>query len=61
MFWFLIEPRFQKVNGLFFLTFNAYDSRIGHSKYFVPTEKVEDYIMLWSMEEVFLINQLKMI
>ena len=39
---FLIEPRFQGVNRLFVLTFNANDSRIGHSTYFLATEKVEE-------------------
>ena len=40
---FLIEPSFQGVNRLFVLTFNANDSRIGHSRYFLSTEKIEDY------------------
>ena len=37
------EPSFQGVNRLFLLTFNANDSRIGHSRYFLPTAIVEDY------------------
>ena len=40
---FLIEPSLQGVNRFFVLTFNAHYSRIGHSRYFLPTEKVEDY------------------
>ena len=40
---FLIKPSFQGVNRLFVLTFNANDSRIGHSKYFLPTAIIEDY------------------
>ena len=40
---FLSEPSFQGVNRLFLLTFNANDSRIGHSRYFLPTAIVEDY------------------
>ena len=49
---FLIKPSFQGANRLFVLTFNAndsrighskYDSRIGHSKYFLPTAIIEDY------------------
>ena len=40
---FLIEPSFQRVNRLFVSTFNANDTRIGHSRYFLSTEKVEDY------------------
>ena len=39
---FLIEPSFQEANRRFVLTCNANDTRI-HSKYFLPTEIVEDY------------------
>ena len=38
----LMEPSFWGVNRLFVLTFNASDSRIGHSSYFLPTAIVED-------------------
>ena len=31
------------MNRLFVLAFNAIDDRIGHSRYHLPTEKVEDY------------------
>ena len=37
-----MEPSFWGVNRLFDLTFNANDSRIGHSSYFLPTTIVED-------------------
>ena len=40
---FLINLSFQGVNKLFVLPFNANDSRIGHSGYYLPTEKVKDY------------------
>ena len=40
---FLFEPSFQGLNRLFVLTFNANDSRIGHSRYYLLTEKLEDY------------------
>ena len=40
---FLIKPSFWEVNRLFVLTFNANDSRIGHSRYFLLTAIVEDY------------------
>ena len=40
---FSIEPSIQGVNRLVVLTFNANDTRIGHSIYFLPTEKVENY------------------
>ena len=39
---FLIKPSFQGVNRLFVLPFSGNDSRIGHLRYFLPTEKVED-------------------
>ena len=40
---YLIGPSFQGVNRLFVLTFNALDNRTGHSRYYLPTAKVEDY------------------
>ena len=33
---------FQGVNKLFVLSFNANDSRIGNSRYYLPTAKAED-------------------
>ena len=39
----LIEPSFQIVNRVFVLTFNANDSRIGHSRYFLLTAIAEDH------------------
>ena len=57
---FLIKPSFQGVNRLFVLTFNANDSRIGHSRYFLQTAIVEDYNAMingWK----FFINQIKQI
>ena len=40
---YLIDPSFQGVNRLFVLAYNAIDKRIRHSRYYLPTEKVEDY------------------
>ena len=57
---FLIDPSFQGVNRLFVLPFNVNDSRIGHSKYYLPTAKVEDYNVMID-GKIFLISQLKMI
>ena len=56
---FLIEPRFEGVNRLFVSTFNANNSRIGHWRYFFPTEKAEDHVMIIGRN--FLVNQLKII
>ena len=39
----LIDPSFQGVNILFALAFNAIDNKKGHSRYYLPTAKVEDY------------------
>ena len=50
---FLIEPSFQGVNRLFVLTFNANDSRLGHSRYFLLTEKVEDYNVIIDVRNFF--------
>ena len=49
----LIEPTFQGVNRVFVLTFNAHDGRIGHSRYFLPTEKVEDYNVMIDRRKYF--------
>ena len=40
---FLIDPSFQGANRLFVLPFNAVDNKTRHSRYSVPTVKVEDY------------------
>ena len=37
------DPSFYGVNRLFVLPFNANDSRIGHSRYYLPIVKVKDY------------------
>ena len=39
----LNDPSFQGVNIVFILPFNASDSRIGHSRYYLPTTIVEVY------------------
>ena len=43
---FLIDPSFQGVNRLFVLPVNAVDNRTGHSRYYLPNTKVEDYVMI---------------
>ena len=50
---FLIEPSFQGVSRLFVFTFNANDSRIGHSRYFLPTAVVEDYNVMIDGRNLF--------
>ena len=50
---FLIDPRFQGVNRLFVLAFNANDSKIGHSRYYLPTAKVEGYNVMIDGENFF--------
>ena len=39
----MIDPSFEGVNRLFVLPFHAADNRTGHSRYYLPTAKVEDY------------------
>ena len=56
---YLIEPSFQRVNRLFVLPFNTLDNRTGHSRYYLPTAKVEDYNAMIAGRN-FLISQLKM-
>ena len=50
---FLIEPSFQVVNRFFILTFNAKDNKIGHSRYSLPTEKVEYYNVMVDGRSLF--------
>ena len=50
---FLIDPRFQGVNRLFALPFNANDSGIGHSRYYLPTAKVKNYNVLIDGKNLF--------
>ena len=49
----LFEPSFQGVNRLFILKFNANDSKIGHSRYYLPTEKVEEYNVMINGADLF--------
>ena len=39
---YLISPSFQGVNRLFILVCNANDNKIGHSRQYLRTEKIED-------------------
>ena len=50
---FSIDPSFQGVNKLFVLPFNANDSRIGHSRYYLPSEKVKDYNVMSDEKSFF--------
>ena len=50
---FLIDPSFQGVNRLFVLPFNANDSRIGHSRYYLQTAKVKDYNVMTDGKNFF--------
>ena len=54
---FLIDPSFQRVDRLFALRFNDIGNRKGHSRYHLPTAKVEDYNVIID-GKTFLINQL---
>ena len=49
----LINPSFQGVNRLFVLPFNANDSRILPSKYYLPTAKVKDYNVIIDGKNLF--------
>ena len=49
----LIDPSFQEVNRLFVLPFEANDSRIGHSRYYLPTPKVKGYIVMIDGKNIF--------
>ena len=40
---YLIDPSFQGVDRIFVLAFNANDNRTEHSRYYLPTAKVENY------------------
>ena len=40
---YLVDSSFQAVNGIFDLAFNANDNWTGYSRYYLPTEKTEDY------------------
>ena len=50
---FLNDPSFQGVNRLFVLPFNANDSRIGHSRYYLQTAKVKDYNVMTDGKNFF--------
>ena len=50
---YLIEPSFQGLNRLLFLPCNAFGNRTGHSRYYLPTEKVEDYNVMMHRRKIF--------
>ena len=50
---YLIDPSFQGVNSFCVLAFNAIDNRIGHSRYYLPTEKVEDCNVMIDGKNIF--------
>ena len=50
---YLTDLSFQGVNRLFVLPFNANERRIGQSRYYLPTAKVEDYNVEMDGENFF--------
>ena len=50
---FLIKPSFQGANRLFVLPLNANDSRILHSRCYLPTAKVKDYNVMIDTKKFF--------
>ena len=58
--YFLINPSFGGVNGFFILSFENKGDRIVHTKYYLPTIEIKDYIIMID-EKTFLISQLKTI
>ena len=51
--YYLIHPSIQGVNTLFVVAFNTVDSRIEHSRYYLPTAKVEDCNVMIFGKNVF--------
>ena len=49
----LIDQSFHGVNRIFVLAFTAVDNRIGNSRYYLPTTKVEDYIVMIDWKRPF--------
>ena len=49
----LFEPSFQRVKRLLILKFNANDSKIGHSRYYLPTDKVKEYNVIIDAANLF--------
>ena len=50
---YLIDLIFQGLNRLFVLAFNVIDNRIGHSRYYLPTAKLEDYNVMIDGKNIF--------
>ena len=50
---FLIDSSFQGVNWLFVLPFNALDDGTGHSRYYFPTARVEEYNVMINWKNLF--------
>ena len=50
---FIIDPSFEGVNRLFVLPFHALHDRTGHSRYYLPTAKVEDYNVMIDGRNLF--------
>ena len=50
---FLIDPSFHGVNRFFVLPFHALDDGTGHSRYYLPTAKVEDYNVMTDGKNFF--------
>ena len=45
--YYLIDLSFQGVNRLFVLTFDVNDNRLGHSRYYLLTIKMEEYMLCY--------------
>ena len=50
---YLIDLIFQGLNRRFVLAFNVIDNRIGHSRYYLPTAKLEDYNVMIDGKNIF--------
>ena len=44
---------FQGVNRLFVLSFENYEHRRGHKRYFLPTVEIKDYNVMTDEKKVF--------
>ena len=50
---YLIDPRFQEVKRLFVLPFENNAVKTGHTGFFCPTKKIQDYNVITDGKNVF--------
>ena len=50
---FVSDMTFQGVNRLFVLSFENYEHRRGHKRYFLPTVEIKDYNVMTDGKKVF--------